>query len=450
MDITVVGMGYVGIVAAGCLAAAGHRVQGVDIDERRIAALRAGEAPIREPGVVELLRAHQGNLRFTAVGDGDDDLGDAVMVTVGTPQGPSGSVDLSQVQSAMEWTRGRARPGAVVVMKSTVPPGTGEKLIDRHLRDSGLHYASNPEFLREGQAVHDWQHPTRIVIGARGGDHAAVSAVRAMHNGIDCPRFITDINSAEMVKYASNAFLSTRISFINEIAGLCERVGASVDAVSEGMALDPRLGTVIRAGVGYGGSCFPKDVRALDQLAITNGASTELLRAVININNRQRLLPLHALRQRFNGSVAGLRVAVLGLAFKPNTDDVREAPALDLVRSLGDEGARVRVHDPWALDAAAGQLSGDVRACSDLLEATDRAQAVILMTEWADYVNADWLDVSRSMSPPRFLYDGRNALDRAELERLGFHYTGVGRSDGGAGASVLVHDDPAGGANGHA
>lgn len=438
MDITVVGMGYVGIVAAASLASAGHRVQGVDVDEGRVEALRAGDLPIHEPGLAELMRGHQGHLRFATVEQAGDDLSSAVLITVGTPQGASGGVDLGQVQSAMEWVRVRAQPGTVLVMKSTVPPGTGERLIDRHLTNSGLHYASNPEFLREGQAVYDWQHPTRIVIGVRAGDHAAVSAVRAMHAGIDCPRFVTDINSAEMVKYASNAFLSTRISFINEIAGLCERVGASVDAVSEGMALDPRMGTPIRAGVGYGGSCFPKDVRALDQLAITSGASTELLRAVININNRQRLLPLHALRQRFNGSLAGLRVAVLGLAFKPNTDDVREAPALDLVRCLCDEGALVRVHDPWALERAAALLPAEVSACRDLLEATDRAQSVILMTEWGEYVDANWLDVSRSMSPPRFLYDGRNALRQSELERLGFHYVGVGRND----SANAVHCEP--------
>jgi len=251
-----------------------------------------------------------------------------------------------------------------------------------------------------------------------------------MHSGIDAPCILTDIASAEMVKYASNAFLATRISFINEIASLCERLGASIDAVSDGLAMDPRTGGRIYAGVGYGGSCFPKDVRALDYLARTSGVSVELLRSVITVNNRQRLLPLYALRERFNGAIGGLRVAVLGLAFKPNTDDVREAPALDLINTLADDGAEVAVYDPQAMTTARPYLAERVRCANDLLEAANQAQALVLMTEWEQFVSADWRDVGRCMNPPRFVFDGRNALDAAKMRAFGFQYLGVGR--GGA------------------
>ena len=303
-------------------------------------------------------------------------LGEVALVATGTPLGEEGAADLNQVRSALMWIKDRPCGGTTAVMKSTVPPGTGQRVADRELNGLELRYVSNPEFLREGQAIRDWQHPDRIVIGARLGDAQSVDvvqretlerwvrrpktaqalALRAMHVGIDAPCIVTDITSAEMVKYASNAFLATRISFINEIASLCESVGASIDAVSQGLAMDPRTGGRIYAGVGYGGSCFPKDVRALDYLALTTGVSVELLRSVITVNNRQRRLPLHALRERFGQGIAGLRVAVLGLAFKPDTDDVREAPALDLIRTLTDDGALVSAFDPQANETARPHL----------------------------------------------------------------------------------------------
>ena len=248
-----------------------------------------------------------------------------------------------------------------------------------------------------------------------------------MNDGNDAPRIVTDITTAEMIKYASNAFLATRISFINEMAALCERVGASIDTVSEGLAMDPRTGSRIHAGVGYGGSCFPKDVRALDHLALTSDANVELLRSVITVNNRQRLRPLHALRERFNGGISGLRVAVLGLAFKPDTDDVREAPALDLIRALTDDGATVCAYDPQARDQVRRHLPASVALADDPVAATEETQATVLMTEWDQIVNADWETIGRGMREPRFLFDGRNALDPVMMERLGFEYRGVGR-----------------------
>lgn len=430
MNITVIGLGYVGTVAAACLAAAGHRVLGVDIDPDRIAALQSGSVPFYEPGLPQLVRVAAGNgcLRFKNRDDVTEPLGEVTLVATGTPQTDSGAADLNQVKSALAWIRSMPTRDPVVVMKSTVPPGTGQRIVEHEFQGAGLRYVSNPEFLREGQAVEDWQNPDRIVIGASPGDGESVAALRAMYAGIDAPYIVTDITSAEMIKYASNAFLATRISFINEIAALCERVGASIDAVSDGMAMDPRTGRRIYAGVGYGGSCFPKDVRALDHLGLTSGANVELLRSVININNRQRLLPLYALRQRFDGNIAGLRVAVLGLAFKPNTDDIRDAPSLDLIKTLADEGALVRAYDPQAMATASPHLPGSVQLTDNILEAANQAQAMVLITEWEQFINADWRDIARCMTPPRFVFDGRNALDATAMHRLGFQYNGVGRA----------------------
>lgn len=430
VNITVIGLGYVGTVAAAGLAAAGHQVLGVDIDRRRTISMQCGVIPFYEPDLEEILQSTMptGRLRFAHRDEADEPLGEIALIATGTPQTEGGAADLSQVRSALSWIQSQPAPNTTVVMKSTVPPGTGQRIIDRELRTSGLSYVANPEFLREGRAVEDWQNPDRIVIGASPAHADAIATVKAMHAGVEAPCIVTDITSAEMIKYASNAFLATRISFINEIAALCDRVGASIDAVSQGMGMDHRTGGRIYAGVGYGGSCFPKDVRALDHLGLTSGANVELLRSVININNRQRLLPLYALRERFDSNMAGLRVAVLGLAFKPDTDDIRDAPSLDLVRALVDDGAVVSAYDPVAMDSARPQLPSTVRLADNALEAANQAQAVVLITEWEQFVNDDWRDIARSMRPPRFVFDGRNALDMAEMLALGFEYTGIGRS----------------------
>ena len=432
MKLTVIGLGCVGTVAAAGLSAAGYDVLGVDVDRQRIAMLASGKTPFYEPGLEALLRIglQEGRLRFLHRDEVSEPLGEAALIATGTPPADSGAADLSQVWSALEWVRVHGARGLVVVMKSTVPPGMGLKLQGELLGGLGLRYVSNPEFLREGRAVADWDSPGRIVIGADEEEGKAIELVRRLYAGIDAPWLITDITSAEMIKYANNAFLAMRISFINEMASLCERVGASIDVVSEGLALDERTGDRIRAGVGYGGSCFPKDVRALDHLALTSGVSVDLLRAVINVNNRQRLLPLYALRERFNGALAGRRVGVLGLAFKPGTDDLRDAPSLDLVRALVDEGAEVQAFDPQAMEPARLTLPAAVRLVGSVTEAADRAQALVLLTEWGEIVNADWPALAERMLPPRFLFDGRNALDPVELSNLGFEYVGVGRNSG--------------------
>ena len=430
MKITVVGLGYVGAVVASGLAAAGHSVLGVDIDRDRLATLQGGRVHLYEPGLEARVGdgVQSGRLRFLHRDEVSESLGAAAVIATGTPPTDSGAADLSQVRSAVGWIKARQSQDLVVVMKSTVPPGVGRRLLHSDLRGTGLRYASNPEFLREGRAVADWDAPDRIVIGAEPGDEEAIAVVRCMHAGIDAPHMVTDITSAEMVKYASNAFLATRISFINEIALLCERIGASIDAVSEGLSMDARVGSRVYAGVGYGGSCFPKDVRALDHLALTSGASVDLLRSVINVNNRQRMLPLYALRQCFNGALSGVRVGVLGLAFKPQTDDVRDAPSLSLIRELVDEGVEVLAYDPQAGGSARCQLPAAVRMAASPAEAAEGAQAVVLLTEWPEIVGAEWPCIAAAMRAPRLLFDGRNVLDAAGMRALGFEYAGVGRA----------------------
>jgi len=310
MDITVVGLGYVGAVAAAALAKAGHNVLGVDVDQDKISSFQGGICPFYEPELSDLISASlaAGRLRFHRLGEVKEPLGEIILVAVGTPTQPYGGTDLSQVYSAIRWIKERNPGRAVVVMKSTVPPGTGLRLMAEELAGGQLRYVFNPEFLREGQAVHDWFHPDRIVIG--GEAEEATALAKRMYEGIEAPVLITDVTSAEMIKYASNAFLPTKISFINEIASLCDRVGANVDDVAQGVGLDTRIGpSFLQAGLGYGGLCFPKDTRALEFLSAVKGYNCELLRAVINVNNRQRLLPIQVLWETFP-SLKGVRVGL--------------------------------------------------------------------------------------------------------------------------------------------
>ena len=431
MKITVVGLGYVGAVAVAALSKAGHDVLGVDVDQGKISSFQGGICPFYEPELSELISAGlaAGRLRFQRLEDVNESLGEIILVAVGTPTQAYGGTDLSQVYSAIRWIKDRNPGKAVVVMKSTVPPGTGLRLMAEELADTQLQYVFNPEFLREGQAVHDWFHPDRIVIG--GEDDSATELAKRMYQGIDAPLLITDVTSAEMIKYTANAFLPTKISFINEIASLCERVGANIDDVAQGVGLDTRIGSsFLQAGLGYGGSCFPKDTRALEFLSAVKGYNCELLRAVINVNNRQRLLPVQALQEVFP-SLKGVNVALLGLAFKPNTDDVREAPALDIARLLVELGANVQAYDPKAMETARPLLPKEVVLSNSAMDALRGAQAAILVTEWQEFVELSWEEVANQMAEPRLIFDGRNALDGHELMELGFKYRGVGRSGPG-------------------
>ena len=427
MKITVIGLGYVGSVAAAGLAKAGHLVTGIDIDRERVDAYRRGEVPIFEPGLGDLVREMKaaGRLSILHRDDTPEPIGEVALIAAGTGAKSDGAADLSHVSAAISWVVERRAEDCVIVMKSTVPPGTGGRLSETMLRGTGFSYVANPEFLREGQALGDWFQPDRIVIGSE--EDAPTRVVQDLTSGIDAPYVVTDITSAEMIKYASNAFLATKISFANEIAILCERLGATIDDVVDGMSLDPRIGAgFLGAGVGYGGSCLPKDVKALTWLAMTEGHRLELLEAVETVNSRQRLAPLYALRERL-GPLSGKTIGVLGLAFKPHTDDVREAPSVDLVHALVEEGAQVKAYDPKAMAAAESAVPSEVMLTRDPYECADDAHSLVLMTEWPEIVEAAWEELAERAKPPRFLFDGRNALDPARMRDLGFEYRGIGR-----------------------
>jgi UDPglucose 6-dehydrogenase len=433
----VIGVGWVGLVTAACFAEIGHPVVARDIVPERVEALSRGETPFHEPGLDELLARNRERLTFTT---GIGELLDScrlLFVCVDTPPTYSGDADLSRVRSVIS----ELEPGSghVLVMKSTVPAGTGAA-IRRDL--PGLAYVSCPEFLKEGSAVEDFLHPDRVVIGAEPADSDAADAVERLYAPLGGEIVHTDVSSAEMIKLASNAFLATKISFINEIANVCEEVGADVSEVARGMGLDERIGaSFLRAGIGYGGSCFPKDVNALKMLAGNTGYHFQLLNAVIEVNELQKRRVIGKL-QKHLGDLAGKRIALLGLAFKPNTDDMREASSLVLAARLQGEGAVVSAYDPVAAGAAAGMLES-VEMTASALAALEGADAAILVTEWPEFAEIDWADAAARMANP-LLIDGRNFLDPAVLEAAGFTYEGIGRV-GGAGTSPATSTggDPA-------
>ena len=418
--IAVFGGGYVGLVTASCFAELGHDVAVRDIVPEKIDALRRGEVPIYEPGLDELLVRNAERLRYTLDVRDALDGAEFVFVCVDTPPLYSGDADLSRVWTVVDELP--ADTQATIVMKSTVPVGTGEKvraaLDARGLEAAG--YVSNPEFTAEGTAVRDFMEPDRIVIGAF--EAADGDAVEALHAGIDAPVVRADVNSAEMIKLAANAFLMTRVSFINEIANVCELIGADVQSVAEGLGLDHRLGPhFLRAGLGYGGSCFPKDSLALKQLAANSGYHFQLLTAVIEVNELQKRRVIQKL-QKHLGRLRGKTVALLGLAFKPNTDDTREAPSLVLASRLLAEGAEVRGWDPIARP----ELQG-VQFCATPLEAVRDADAAVIVTEWPQLAELASEEVRAAMRHP-LIIDGRNLLDPDVVRAAGFAYEGIGRA----------------------
>ena len=422
MRVAVFGAGYVGLVTGACFADLGHEVVVRDIVEAKIEALKKGVVPIHEVGLDALLERNRERLRFTTeVGEAVDGA-DVVYIAVGTPPTYSGDADLSAV-----WTVVDELPDVdrriVVAMKSTVPVGTGRavrhRLDDRGLTNVG--YVSNPEFTAEGTAVQDFMHPDRVVIGAFDVNDGDVVAM--LHEGIDAPVVRCDVPSAEMIKLAANAALVTRISFINEIANVCEATGADVTTVAEGIGLDRRIGPAfLRAGIGFGGSCFPKDSLALKQLAANSGYNFQLLNAVIEVNELQKRRVIGKLERRL-GPLRGKRIALLGLAFKPGTDDMREAPSLVLAGRLLSEGAEVTAWDPVA--NAAAHLHG-VEIAATALDALAGADAAVLVTEWPELRELDWAAAGQRMRN-RVMVDGRNHLDPVELRAHGFVYEGIGR-----------------------
>jgi UDPglucose 6-dehydrogenase len=425
--IGVVGTGYVGLVSAVCFAHLGHDVVCMDVDEAKIARLEGGEIPIYEPGLEKLVGDNASRLSFTTSYDTLLEHCHILFIAVDTPPSPSGDADLSRVQYAVREIAARGGE-RLLVMKSTVPVGTGEKVMADldAMGVSGISYASNPEFLREGAAIQDFLEPDRIVIGSfREEDGAAVAD---LYRGIDTDVVRTSVPTAEMVKYASNAFLATKISFINEIANVCEQVGADVRTVAKGMGLDHRIGPhFLQAGIGYGGSCFPKDVQALKQLAGNTGYHFQLLNAVIEVNALQKRRVVGKLKERLGGSLRGATVALLGLTFKPNTDDLREAASIVLAGRLIHEGARVRAYDPM-LDAGEHPLFPGVEICEEPLEALAAADAVVLVTEWQEFARLDLRAAAAAMARP-LLVDGRNFIDPAAAAEAGFEYEGVGLGD---------------------
>jgi UDPglucose 6-dehydrogenase len=417
--IGVVGVGWVGLVTAACFAELGHPVFARDVVPEKVEALRRGETTIHEPGLGELLARNAERLTFTT--DMSELLEGAriLFVCVDTPPTRSGDADLSRVRSVLRDLPGDDR---VLVMKSTVPAGTGESI--RRERP-GPAYVSCPEFLKEGTAVEDFMHPDRVVIGADPGDEEAGDAVARLYEPLGGEIVRTDVASAEMIKLASNAFLATKISFVNEIANVCEEVGADVAEVARGMGLDRRIGPAfLRAGIGYGGSCFPKDVSALKMLAGNSGYHFQLLGAVIEVNELQKRRVVGKL-QKHLGSLAGRRIALLGLAFKPDTDDMREASSLVLAARLQGEGATVSAYDPVAAEAARGLLE-NVDFRDSALAALEGADAAVLVTEWPEFRDLDWAAAAERMARP-LLVDGRNFLEPAALLAAGFEYEGIGR-----------------------
>ena len=427
--VAVIGAGYVGLTTAACLAELGNDVMVVDTNGEKIALLTSHKVPFFEPGLRELVEKNSkaGRLAFTTSYEEAVPGAEYAIIAVSTPEGEGGEADLSYVESAANSIAACMDGPLVVINKSTVPPLTGDMVSQVLRKRQGGHRAevvSNPEFLREGSAIEDFMHPDRVVIGSH--DPEAAAKVAKLYAPLEARVLITpNIYTAEMVKYASNAFLAARISFINEIAMICERVDADAKLVAEGMGLDKRIGpSFLEVGIGYGGSCFPKDVKALAALAERFNYHPELLHAVMDINRDQRMLAIDKLRECLE-TLEGRTVGLLGLAFKPNTDDLREAPSLDIARVLIAAGADVRAYDPAAM-AGARELLPAVVYSADPYALADGADGLVLVTEWNEFRQLDLGRVKASMRRP-VMVDGRNIYDPAMMRSLGFTYRGIGR-----------------------
>jgi len=433
MNICVVGVGYVGLVTGACFAEFGLNVTCVDNDPKKIDMLLGGKVPIFEPGLEELVtkNTREGRLHFTTELDKGVANALVVFIAVGTPQGDDGAADLHYVWDVAQAIGQNMQDYKVVVTKSTVPVGTGKKVAEiiqrSQKRPIPFDVVSNPEFLREGSAIEDFMRPNRVVVGAASEQAKAIMKdLYAPLYLIETPFVITDVETAEMIKYASNAFLATKISFINEMANICEMVGANVQVVAKGMGLDRRIGSkFLHAGPGYGGSCFPKDTEAIAHLAKENDYRFQIVEAVMEVNRRQRLVMVDKIVKALGGQVAGKTIASLGLTFKPNTDDMREAPSLVILPALMEMGAIVRAYDPAGMEAAAPMLPG-VEMRKNSYDAVEGADAMILMTEWNQFRNLDLARIKGLMRQP-VICDLRNVYQPERLREAGFTYCSVGR-----------------------
>lgn len=425
--LAVVGCGHVGLVVGACFAELGHRVECIDIDAVRVEQLQRGITPLHEPGLDELIRSglDSGRLRFRAGFPAELDA-TIVFVAVNTPSSTEGAANLRAVRDAIAALAQCIRPDTVIVNKSTVPIGTGDTVEFIAQRGGALRVSvlSNPEFLQEGSAVHNFMVPDRVVLGSN--DPSAIERVAALYEPLGAPIIRTDIRTAEMIKYASNAFLATKVSFINEIAAICEAVDADVNEVARGMGADPRIGPAfLRAGLGWGGSCFPKDVQSLAHIASAQGTHPQLLRSVLEINSDQRRRTLQKVRQALGG-LDGRRVLVLGAAFKPNTDDIRHSPALEFADLLQLEGAEVRVLDPAVTEARIRAEYPWLTVATTLLEGAAGVDAIVLATEWDEFRELPYAALRAVVARP-LIVDARNALDGDAASAAGFEYRCIGR-----------------------
>jgi UDPglucose 6-dehydrogenase len=432
MRLTVLGTGYVGLVAGAGFSDFGNEVTCVDIDAQKVERLTRGELPIYEPGLDKLVlhNVAEGRLFFSTDVAGSVRGADVVIIAVGTPSAHDGSADLSQVLAAAEAIGKAIAKFTVVVTKSTVPVGTAEKIKQRigSVTQQPFAVASNPEFLKEGDAVNDFMKPDRVILGS--DDARAIDVLRNLYAPFvrTNDRILTmDARSAELTKYASNSYLAMRISFMNDMANLCERVGADVEMVRRGMGMDPRIGPkFLFPGVGYGGSCFPKDVQAASHTAREHGWTLDIVEAVHRVNERQKGVLADKIIRHFGGDVQGKTIAVWGLAFKPGTDDMREAPSLTVIEKLLAGGAKIQAHDPVAHDVAKKMFGDKITLCDGNYDAVSGAHALALLTEWHQFRRPNFKRLKELMAAPH-LFDGRNVWEPAEVRALGFTYEGIGR-----------------------
>ncbi|PZV27279.1 MAG: UDP-glucose 6-dehydrogenase [Snowella sp.] len=456
MRVCVIGTGYVGLVTGVCLAHIGHQVICVDNNEEKVKLMKSGQSPIYEPGLSELMQSatEAGRLEFTADLGLGVKHGEILFVAVGTPPLPTGESDTRYVEAVARGIGAHLDSGfRVIVNKSTVPIGSGDwvrrivldGLADRQMSeeatgngsDVNFEVISNPEFLREGSAIYDTFNPDRIVLG--GHSEKAITMMQELYQPIverkfsedpslpPVPVVVTDLSSAEMIKYAANAFLATKISFINEVANICDRVGANVTQVAKGIGLDSRIGNkFLQAGIGWGGSCFPKDVSALIHTASDYGYNTELLNAAVNVNTRQRVIIIEKLQQELK-ILKGKVIGLLGLTFKPDTDDMRDAPALNIIEQLNRLGAKVKAYDPIVSASGLSHGLSGVLIETDPQRLADACDALVIVTEWQEFLKLDYGKMSKLMVNP-VMIDGRNFLDQTTLEQAGFRYIGIGRS----------------------
>lgn len=425
--IAIMGAGYVGITTAICFGYLGHKVICVDRDRKKIEKLKKGIIPIYEPGLEEMFGGCQKNIEFTTNLTEAVRENEVIFICVGTPPKKDGSIDLTQFKEAIRSIAKYLDGYKVIVNKSTVPVGAGEwtKKEIRKYYKGDFSIVSNPEFLREGSALKDFLEPDRIVIGVE--DKKAKNIILDIYSSINAPEVITDIKSAELIKYAANAFLATKISFINEIANLCERAGGDVKKVAEGIGLDKRIGPkFLNAGIGYGGSCFPKDIDGLIKIADHKKYNFRLLKAVSVVNERQKRNFVKKIK-RILTKINGKTVCVWGLAFKPNTDDVRKSPAIEIIKLLQKSGYKIQAYDPIAMENAKKDLTKkNIKFCKSVFEAAKRADVLALITEWPEFSEIDMKKIKKLMRHP-YLLDGRNQFNPQDMKQLGFYYEGVGR-----------------------